>query len=1019
MQLPTSRPIADYCKALIVCLLAAIGYRLAIVPLVEAEPVVGITVSEPEEDAYRPNLNGIFPADSWQAQTSMVLQAEWGVLLFQEWHEEAPGRWRVSPVSIVLRSKEPEGTASSAVPTPLVDDQQRKSDPIILDAPEGAIVELTEPLNMLGGGRPAIKGGQLVGDVRIYNLADTSLDAKRNSQLFDLRTRNVRIDNRQIRSAEAISLRIGDAILKGRDLTINLAAGTPRSDTNDSPLNALDTLELIYLDQLLVPLPDGPLWEPLPEALATNRVLADSPAEPPFIAALNIGCKGRVAFDFSQFALKMSEGVEIRHQWSRSLFDQFSCRELTLLLADPYIARREREQGGKPEQSPASMVRRIEAIGFPLEANISSLASRLQAGTLDIRAREGIVNLTGHQGPIDFQYNKYRFRVPTFQYQFDPEQPQRPGQLTCTGQGLINLLDPTIAVQSIRWSKSLQLFEREDGHYLWVDGEVRGQMRDGGTAGADDLLVLFQIPTDSEPARPEKLRARGNVFVDAAQLAVHTKSLTVLFEKVQQDFILPQESDAPRLNAATGPPNRFWIRTPLDKTSPDGAPSGTKPPVALPRPVLRGETLNAKLWMRNQDIVAQDLSVSQNVQLSHEMVTESGRLPLTYTGDSLRFATGLGEDQVQIVGSPARITLADGFFSGPLVVIQGRENRISIRDTGVFQMPSAFMPRPTAATNESPALHWISTPSCEFRGELTFDGQTVAVGPQVKMNGRLRMGEANDIWDIQADAPQLQLRLDRGIRVTDPASARTAAVERVSLIGEQTPVVITATQFTPDGQPLGRHQLQNSQLDFFTATGQLQGAGPGWYRSWIPSTQDSPMRAVAQPGSLLATHLIFNGGIEGNMQLEQLDFVRGVRIGISSVLDWSAMIDAATMSQLSLNQGTVDCDRLRLGYAQTSRPQGKLPFEIQALGGVAFRMLTERGLVDGTATRAAYDGGNDLFVLQGSPQRDAVVRNLSPTGQELFQVRLPEFILRSDTLEVDARVHGATVSQIPTTDRGR
>lgn len=242
---------------------------------------------------------------------------------------------------------------------------------------------------------------------------------------------------------------------------------------------------------------------------------------------------------------------------------------------------------------------------------------------------------------------------------------------------------------------------------------------------------------------------------------------------------------------------------------------------------------------------------------------------------------------------------------------------------------------------------------------------------------------------------------------------KQAIVDRVSLVGEKSQVFLVATKFAADGTPLGRHQLHNPRLDFFVQTGQLAGSGPGWYRSWVPSAQNSPMRSVAPLGSLLATHLSFNGGIEGDVHRQQIDFYRGVRVGMSSVSDWNAQIDAQTMLTLDVNQGTIDCDRLRLGNSIAPRPGVKMPLEIQALGGVAFRIRTERGFFDGTATRIAYDGGNELFVLQGNPQRAAVVRNLNPAGQEIFQWTLPELYLRSDTLELDARVQGATVSQVP------
>jgi hypothetical protein len=76
-------------------------------------------------------------------------------------------------------------------------------------------------------------------------------------------------------------------------------------------------------------------------------------------------------------------------------------------------------------------------------------------------------------------------------------------------------------------------------------------------------------------------------------------------------------------------------------------------------------------------------------------------------------------------------------------------------------------------------------------------------------------------------------------------------------------------------------------------------------------------------------------------------------------------------------------------------------------------MMTDRGRFDGTAARAAFDARNDLFVLEGSPRSDAIVRGTGPTGQPLGSVRMPSFTLRPDTMEVDMLVGEATLSEIP------
>lgn len=1036
----TIHPVRDYLIALAIVLCSAVSYRIVAVPLIEPEVGNLAEVHAGMQELVGPDLAHVFPADSWQMNNPKYLRADWGWVLFQESQHDSPDRWKVSPVSVVMIQKNAGNDGSS-------------TDPIVLDAPEGAVIEFSEPLNMISGARPKIKGGQLLGEVHIYNhFQETNhpshyqVGRQLQENQFDLMTRTVRIDSRQIRSAEAVKLNFGGSRLAGRDLTIKLASGGSIPTSSNGPLSMLDSLELIYLDELVIPLPEGPLWKP-----NIDSNIAD--------ASLSVICDGRVVFDFPTLTLRLNERVQLLHHWSDTDYDSFSCRSLEIQLANEF----DKEIGASVPSTPDApadsnvvdsdavknvsksaearinrLLRKITARGEPIQADVPSVDCRMTATEIKFEATEGRLHMTGESDTIDLVYAGTHLSIPELEYEFDIQNPTTLGKLTIPGAGTIHISDESIPIRTFKWAQSLQITPEQIGHLLWIVGDVQGQMRDGGSVSANDLLAAFQlIPTrkDEPQANPEidgsnnsqaelnfqldKLRVRGNVHVDTAQLAADTDVLLVLLEHLEKNSGSTEQGDAssssllfgPRLNSADGPKKRFWINDPASQHQVESALGNSQvAPVAAPRPTLSGEAITANLIVNNNEVIAQDVSVYKNVQLKHELQTKDTRLPLTYSGDSLRLITGSGDDRVQIAGKPARIDLGNGFFEGPLVVISGLENRVSIRDYGTFQIPLAIMPK-----NGTQQTRWISPPTCRFQGELTFDGKLVEIDDEVQLTGQVAIGDQQDVWSIDASAPKLELTLDRPVQVTQPTNAKEASVERVSLVGTNRDVLLRATKFSPQGQPLGHHVLNNPRLDFYAATGQLLGPGPGWYRSWTPTQEDSPLRSIAPPGSLMAVHLLYNGGLDGNLADQQLGFHRGVRIGMSSVPGWDSNIDAATMSQLKLNQGTVDCDRLQLGVASTrsKMSEDKLPWEIQALGGVAFRMMTERGLVDGTAARAAYDAANDLFVLEGSPAADAVVRNTSPTGQPLMNVSMISFTLRPETLEINSLLRGATVSQLP------
>ena len=427
---------------------------------------------------------------------------------------------------------------------------------------------------------------------------------------------------------------------------------------------------------------------------------------------------------------------------------------------------------------------------------------------------------------IDIAYGTVQLSIADLTYKLNPTDPSKLGTLVIEGPGKAMLADKAMVLRTFAWNQTMQVLPQEVGHLLWIAGAVNAKMRDGGSVVADDLLVAFELTSnpnktpsanaakslnassdaDSQVSlRLDKLRARGSVKVDTSQLAAETDTLLVLFDHIQS---LPNRDDeqtesiGPMLNPASGARQKFWITEPQTPSGNSQASSvaTTIAPVAGPRPVLAGNAITANLVLSGNRVVAQDLSVLKNVRLKHELQTKTAPLPLVYTGDSLRLITGMGDDRVQIAGTPARIDLGDGFFEGPLVVISGRENRVSIRDRGTFQLPITILP-----SGQGDAIRWLKPPRCEFTGELTFNGQLVEITDSVMIAGQLSVGQKAEAWDVNATAPRLQLTLDRSINVTNPTDAKTAAVDRISLVGESNDVLLVATQLDPTGQPIGRH----------------------------------------------------------------------------------------------------------------------------------------------------------------------------------------------------------------------
>jgi len=813
-----------------------------------------------------------------------------------------------------------------------------------------------------------------------------------------------------------VALQLAGAQLRGRDLTIHLAGGGTISTAPETPLSVLDSLELIYLDQLQLILPEGPLWQPLP------------PRVPAQVAELNVQCKGRVVFDFTTFNLSLLEGVRIEHRWGTDEVDTFACRTLDIHLVNPFLRATgpaTEQSGGAEGMKAAGIVRKVVAQGAPVEANVPSLESRLLASEIGVDLQAGTFRVRGTAPAAILEHRGFRWTGTSLEYTLDQRDPRALGRLYCRGAGELTALVAGFPLQRFRWDSAVKLVPKEGLHHLWIEGQVHGQGADGGSFSSDGLLV--EIDASKNPPNVQRALAKGNVRIDLPQLEAQTDQLFVIIDHVPYDTGVAGQDGVsgqgparrgPRLGAPTGPRMRQWLR------GEPGASPVEQPvaqPVARPRPSLRGRQISALVSLRQSEVLAYDVSVEQEVLLVNPLQTVQGSLPMEFRGETLRVIHDGTSSQIQIAGQPSRIGLGDGFFEGPVVSIDGGSNRVVIDKQGTFQMPSSFIPR-----GNSVEVQWVAPPRCEFRGQAVFDGQSIDIGNQVRLQGKVLVGTERSEWEVAATTPHLKVMLNRGIQIVDPTSAQQAAVEMVTLRGSVQEnsvqenaaqqnsvqgVEVFALQRSARGEVTGKHLLQSPRLDFFATTGELTGEGPGSYRSWIPAgNEKSPLRSISPEGTLSSTHLIYSGGIEGNLARSQIDFFHGVRVGMGIVTGWDQALDAAAMSQLQLRQGTIDCDRLRLARAPVIRSSFQpLAWEVQALGGVAFRILSERGLVSGTANRMAYDSSKDRFLLDGTP---AIVQHRDLNNQPIFNASLPYFSLNARTLAIEAQVQEAILSGI-------
>ncbi len=988
----------------------AVAYQLTVTPMMQPPPVEMVAMAEDPILKADDSLKDVFPEGSWQLGPCKQLQTAEGMLLFQNWEQTSDEQWKLWPVSVVI------GRGMSA---------KRSQAPVILDAAAGAEIKFTESLDVMSGGAPPIDRGRMIGEVHIYRRGNPdagSPEAGNSSQEdpIDIRTANVGIDARKIWTTEAIEMNVGRARMLGRDLTIYLAGPAAPGGSAGNVSTVLDRMELIYLDELVMPLQRGGLWPArTPEAEVKAKSEAETKVDRPTAAIaadrsamISIACGGRVEYDFALDQLLLRDSVSLVHHVPGKLADRFDCNALQLTLNDPTNDSIER-------QSPIDWLTEIVASGDPAVAKLPSFEADLAAERIELNVNKGIIRAEGSKG-IQLRRGGISARLARLIYQFDPKRPKAIGVIDAQGAGIVHINDPAIPVRKAQWRDGVKLQPMgrpttdplESAVELWVDGQVHAWMSDGGEFRANSIAGVLKpsVKPGTQEERtlvPDRFEISGDVRIDTTAIAAETKRLLLYF--VSEDDPQPQ-SVAGTEQSQQPSPLRQWVVQPRK-------PGEMVDPVARPRPTIRGDSIRAQLRRDGSQLSAKKLSVAGSVEVVHRLTAGDQSLPARLRGDQLQLIDGGGEDILQLTSgpdAPARFDVGDGFFIGPQIQVRPSDNLIWMNAAGEFQMPTAALP--TGLAGASQKIRWAKPPHCRWQGEMIFDGRTAVLTEGVDITAEV-INEAEN-WNLHMKGDRLQVDLTQAVQVKDMQAMRSATVQSVALMqSPERPVIVQALRRGADGVLEARHMLHANQLTLSPeAGGRLVGQGPGWYRGWMIPKSDGPLAGPRdRPAkdrnerSITGIHLVFNDSMQGDLYTRNLDFLRGVRVGVRSVESWEEVFDAQKMDAISVGESTLDCDRLRFnlepGYDTSRRLAGTpTPWEMEANSGVVFRTRSDSGLLEGTASRASYSSSKDLFTVEGAPNQPAIFRQTRPDGSAGPEGAVRTMSIRPSTMKVENAV---------------
>lgn len=985
--LPPSGPPRTPWKRIIVTFASVIGlywvYAFAAVPVIE--PTV---THRMESDATKADLDAArnapekqrqylshwFKEGDWELVSPKVIESPRGMLLFQEYETLKDGRLRIHPVTMI---QVPEGQMPS--------EEERYRRAVVLQAPEGAILQFNSPVDLKQAKVGTLTGGSLVGPITIRS------DQRELGPQDDLwiATRDVDLVGDRVISKSDVEFRMGPNAGRGTELEMHLApAANGKPNPNAPNFGGIHSFELKkHVRMSLQPgqadmFPGMAAGTKLSAAAAqvATGPLAPPPPKPKESLPVEIQCDGVFRFDANPYKATFNEQVDVKRANTSGPYDQMTCKVLvvhfepaaqapaTAAAAAPVA---EPRKGTIPKLEPA----RIEATGNPVIIRSPSRRVQARGQKLDYNIKQNSGSLTGP--------GWFKGGVPD-------------GEMT----------RPLEA----SWAQKLSFGPDGDTQRLAVEGaahvEVTG-MGELNAAGIYLYLMEQPDPTPQAPGRkklvPVRLQATSSNAEQTAAVqkrgkkslpGVHIKSpqlsgdVYLLQAWFKQPTVAEAAAAAPPPIAAgpTGPLAPRPAMTPsVYGAHARSAPNGPQPPPAAAAPPpqhfhVEGQLLQLEAIMGAQPQVSR-VHIEGGVVLTETRVAEAGARPLIVRGDRLDVEETTPEQgKVWVAGQPAHVEAREISLNGIEIELDRGENVAQVHGAG--QMTIAVMADLSGKSMETPQaleLNWL--------GGMEFDGQEATFRDHVV--GRLE--------DQRISSDTMRAFFDQRIVFTQPAPQTQPKISRVLCQGNV--FLERRTLATETGQVATLERMKTESLSVEPITGNLAAAGPGWVRSvrvddghgfalpGAPGAAPPPRGDAPLPGEppkekglgFLGIH--FEGSLTGNQRHQTMQFQDRVRCAYGPVKDWDTVLDPDEPDKLGANGAAMQCDGLQVVQAP-AMPGRDASFQLDAAGNVR----VEGQMYSARSESLTFDQEKDLLILKGNMRTAASLSRQERIGGPATQV---------------------------------
>ena len=984
-------------RVFLVALAAAGFYRLAVVPIVEPrvrDPATDHEMTPEEAAAIRARadqrlaaLGDIFPPGSWERENPIMLESRQMRLLFKDYHSLPDGRVNIVPCTLVVL---PDRNRVAGDGPP--------GRTLVLRAPQGAVLEFDEPLDLRQGRLAKLVGGSLRGQVTIRGTPTTPAA----EDDVEIVTRDIELDELEVRTGEMVQFRYGRSSGSGRGLVARLkpraGSGDPKP-TGHGPgdkgpnIGGVDSIRLdrdvrMRIEGLAGGMLPGPGKAARPQPAAAPG--EPPPADPPVL----VSCRGAMCMNVSANVITLEDDVEVVRAPAEGQTEQLSCDLLAIVLA-------RKQRGGEADAGRGGLEPvEIQAKGTPVVARSTGARLEARAARLGYEIATRRILLDG-EDPVSFAADGTEMEARKIDY--CPGPPGDPGSLMAVGPGWLRVVSETSPPARARWQQWLRMRPDGDGHVVSLAGDSDVIVDGQGRLSAAEMHLWLEVAKRPQAAaakpmagpdlsgvRPSRLLARGMVEADAEEVAARTERLELWFRTIEPPPPPPPTATPP---AAPVPPPAV-AAAPVAPPAPP-APPPVQPPAPPPAPRGRGKMIATAALVRGQVTLApqgnqvDEMSMEGQVHLVEQPTDAAAHPPgaapaepgIEIRGDQMQVSRPAGPDAKAIVsGRPAVVSGRGVDLEGPMVEFDRGRNRLAVDGAGRLSLPMAAgaggfdalavtggMPVAPAAPQGPPGRLDVT-----WKGRLDFDGRTARF-----IDGVVAKGGTADVH-----SGSLDVIFDRPFEFAAGTPQRGAAQPEVARIACGAGVRIHSESADETGQPTVE-ELFVRDLVIDRPTGDVTGTGPGRLTSTrtgqapamtLPTGPPGaggaavqPVSAPRKPAGLTYLGVDFQRGLRGNLHRRTMEFHQRVEAIWGPIASRGDTLDAHAAGGLPEGAVTVSCDVLGVGQAPPIPGRQRSTIELGAGGNV----LVEGESFTARSARLTWSEAKDLLVFEGDGRSDA------------------------------------------------